>query len=121
MVAWPCVTDWISRAALATPEGVAVMFGEAELRYRDLDAQANRLAHALRARGVGRGSRVAICLERSLDLVIAMLGARKAGADFDFFDLDMFSRGTPHAAFSLLRETSPCPSSPMPRPATEHR
>ncbi|CAN5373877.1 N/A [soil metagenome] len=77
-----CVPDLIHQAAKATPDGIAVVFGESQLRYRELDAQADRLAHALRTRGVGAETRVAICLPRSPGLVVAMLGVHKAGAAF---------------------------------------
>jgi amino acid adenylation domain-containing protein len=56
-------------------EGVALTYGELNLR-------ANRLAHALRAKGAGRGVRVALCLERSPLLVVALLAIQKAGAAY---------------------------------------
>ncbi|CAN5873759.1 N/A [soil metagenome] len=77
-----CVSRLIGQVAQAHPDGIAVELGQARLRYRELDERANRLAHALRARGVGPETRVAICLPRSLDLVIAMLGVLRAGAAF---------------------------------------
>jgi amino acid adenylation domain-containing protein len=64
------------------PDATAVVFVHERLTYRELDARANRLAHYLRARGVGLETRVALCLERSLDLVIAMLAIVKAGAAY---------------------------------------
>ena len=50
------------------------------LTYRELDERANQLAHLLRHRGVGADDRVAVCLPRSLDLLVAVLGVLKAGA-----------------------------------------
>ena len=52
------------------------------LTYRELDARAEGLARVLSAEGVGRGARVAVCLERGVDLVVAFLAALKAGAAY---------------------------------------
>ncbi len=62
-----------------TPDAAAVIFGDRQLTYRELDERANRIAHALRERGVSPESRVGISLERSPDLVAAILGVSKAG------------------------------------------
>ena len=66
----------------ATPDALAAIAGERRLCYRDLDAQANRLAHHLLALGVGPDTLVGLCLERSLDLLVATLGILKAGAAY---------------------------------------
>ncbi len=65
-----------------TPDAVALVFGDARLTYARLNARANRLARHLRALGVGPDSRVAVHLERSLDMVVAMLGVLKAGGAY---------------------------------------
>ncbi|HEU4323868.1 MAG TPA: amino acid adenylation domain-containing protein [Roseiflexaceae bacterium] len=65
-----------------TPEAVAVIDGTRELPYRELDRRANQLAHALRARGVRAGVHVGICVERSLEMVIGLLGILKAGGTY---------------------------------------
>jgi amino acid adenylation domain-containing protein len=64
------------------PDRVAVAFGETELRYRELDELATRVACRLNALGVGRGSIVGLCAERSLEMIVGMLGALKAGAAY---------------------------------------
>src|SRR5438270_362017 len=63
-------------------ERPAVICGASELSYRELDARANRLAHYLRGRGIGREDRVAILLPRSERVYEAMLGILKAGAAY---------------------------------------
>ncbi|MFB1479128.1 non-ribosomal peptide synthase/polyketide synthase, partial [Corallococcus sp. RDP092CA] len=64
------------------PDAQALVFEEASLTYARLDARANQLAHHLRTLGVGPEVRVALCVERSLDLAVAMLGIQKAGGAF---------------------------------------
>ena len=61
-----------------TPEAVAFVFEEAILTYRQLNEQANQLAQHLRKRGVGPEGRVALCVERSLEMVVGLLGILKA-------------------------------------------
>ena len=65
-----------------TPEAVALSFGQQRLSYAELNGQANRLAHYLMAKGVGRESLVGIALERSLEMVMAIIGVLKAGAAY---------------------------------------
>jgi amino acid adenylation domain-containing protein len=64
------------------PNHPAVRDGARSCTYAELEAQSNRLAHALRARGVARGQHVGLCLERSMEMVVAMLGILKAGASY---------------------------------------
>ncbi|MFF9767190.1 amino acid adenylation domain-containing protein [Streptomyces sp. NPDC014636] len=66
--------------AARTPDAVAVVHGDQELTYKELDEQANRLAHRLIAEGVGVGSRVALFQERSVNAVVSTLAVVKAGA-----------------------------------------
>ncbi|MFH8978198.1 non-ribosomal peptide synthase/polyketide synthase [Streptomyces sp. NPDC017890] len=66
----------------ATPDAVALVHGDTELTYRQLDTWANRFAHALIARGVGTEQIVAVALPRSVESVVTVLGVLKAGAAY---------------------------------------
>ena len=68
--------------ARRTPDATALFWAGASWSYRDLDRQANRLAHRLLEDGVARGECVGLGLPRSPDLVVAMLGVLKAGAAY---------------------------------------
>ena len=62
-----------------TPDAIAVAWGEETLTYHELNRHANRLANCLRDLGVGPDMLVAVCVERSPPLVVALLGILKAG------------------------------------------
>jgi len=68
--------------AEATPDAVAVRFQDTALSYRELDTRANRLAHRLRELGVGAESLVGVWMDRSADMVVALLGVLKSGAAY---------------------------------------
>ncbi|GAA3776475.1 hypothetical protein GCM10022403_009090 [Streptomyces coacervatus] len=72
----------LARIVAATPDRIAVTDGGTDLTYRELDERAARSAHGLRARGVGTGDRVGVCLERSAELVVTLLAVLKAGATY---------------------------------------
>ncbi|HWB13497.1 MAG TPA: amino acid adenylation domain-containing protein [Pirellulales bacterium] len=80
----PDIAFLLARQSQATPDSLAVIDGS--LTYRELDEQANRLAHYLKALGVGSDVPVAIFLDRSSDLVLAMLAVLKAGGAYVPFD-----------------------------------
>ena len=77
-----CVHDLVAEHAAGRPDAVAVLGGGPRLTYHELNHRANLLAARLRARGVGRGTLTGICLPRSADLLIALLGVLKAGGAY---------------------------------------
>ena len=87
--------------AARTPDAVAVVYEDAELTYRELNERANRLAHYLRALGAGPGARIGICVERSLAMVVGVLGILKAGCAYVPLD-----RNYPQERISYMVEDS---------------
>ncbi|MBV8368734.1 MAG: amino acid adenylation domain-containing protein [Candidatus Eremiobacteraeota bacterium] len=77
-----CVHELVEAQVARSPHAVAVDHEGMRLSYAELNAQANRLARHLRARGVGPGVRVAVCMERSTELVVALLAVLKAGGAY---------------------------------------
>ncbi|NJL23448.1 MAG: AMP-binding protein, partial [Leptolyngbyaceae cyanobacterium SM1_3_5] len=65
-----------------TPDAIAVIFADQQITYRELNARANQLAHDLRSRHIQPEDRVGICVERSIELAIGLLGILKAGAAY---------------------------------------
>ena len=65
-----------------TPGAVAVVFGEQRLSYAELDARSSQLAHHLRALGVGPETVVGLCVERSLEMLVGLVGILKAGGAY---------------------------------------
>lgn len=80
--------DAFERTARRTPRAVAVEFGDRRLTYAELDRWADQLASELRRRGAGADSIVAVSCERSVELIVAILGVLKAGAAYTPVDLD---------------------------------
>lgn len=83
-----CVHELVGAQAARTPEGTAVVAGGQALCYGALNRRANRLAHYLRALGVGPEVLVGVCLERSVELVIGLLAILKAGGAYVPLDPD---------------------------------
>ncbi|MDN7805545.1 non-ribosomal peptide synthetase [Burkholderia gladioli] len=77
-----CVHRHIERQAERTPDAAALVFEEQTLSYAQLNAQANQLAHELIALGVRPDSRVALCVERSIAMVVGLLAVIKAGGAY---------------------------------------
>ena len=71
----------------ATPDAVALVYEDATLTYRELDRRANRLAYHLRAVGVGPDSPVGVLMDRSLEMIVALLAILKAGGAYVCLDL----------------------------------
>jgi aspartate racemase len=72
----------IAAQAKQTPDAVAVCCGERSLTFHELDGKANQLAQHLRTLGVMSESRVALCVERSLEMIVGILGILKAGGAY---------------------------------------
>ncbi|WP_159397042.1 amino acid adenylation domain-containing protein [Sorangium cellulosum] len=77
----PCVHELVAAQAARTPDHVALVFEDQRVTYADLNARANQLAHHLRRLGV-RADTVAVLEDRSVDLIVALLGILKAGAAY---------------------------------------
>jgi non-ribosomal peptide synthetase component F len=77
-----CVHELIEAQAARTPEAIAVVCEGERLTYTELNARANRLAHHLRPLGVRPDDRVAICAERSLEMVVGLVAILKAGGAY---------------------------------------
>ncbi|HRI65607.1 MAG TPA: amino acid adenylation domain-containing protein [Polyangium sp.] len=77
-----CAHQLFEQQAAKTPNAIAVVFEQQQLTYAELNMQANRWAHHLRSLGIGPELRVGICLERSADVVVAILAVLKAGGAY---------------------------------------
>jgi amino acid adenylation domain-containing protein len=77
-----CIHQIFEQQAQLTPNAIAVEFGEQKLTYRELNNRANQLAHYLQSLGVKPEVLVGICVERSLLMLVAMLGILKAGGAY---------------------------------------
>ena len=77
-----CIHELFEEQVERTPEALAVVHEERELSYGELNARANQLAHYLRGLGVKPDGRVAICVERGLEMVVGLLAVLKAGGAY---------------------------------------
>ena len=77
-----CIQELIEEQVDRTPDKVALILGEKLLTYRELDALSNQLAHYLRAKGIGPDKTVGIFIDRSFEMIVAVLGIIKAGGAY---------------------------------------
>ncbi|WP_438040317.1 non-ribosomal peptide synthetase [Sorangium sp. So ce128] len=106
-----CLHEAFEEHAARQPEALAVVAGDRRLTYRELNQQANRLAHHLRRRGVGGGSPVGLCGERSVDMIAGLLGILKAGGAYVPLDphapVQRLTQQIRRAGFSVLLTNAP--------------
>ncbi|KAA1239850.1 amino acid adenylation domain-containing protein, partial [Aquimarina sp. RZ0] len=84
-VAYPLektVVDLFTSQVALTPEATALVFEGVSLSYQELDRQSNRLAHYLVSQGIGADDLVGICLDRSIEMVVGILGILKSGGAY---------------------------------------
>src|SRR5262249_35666648 len=77
-----CLHELFEEQVTLTPHATALTLGERSLTYAELNERANRVAHVLRSRGAGPETPVALCVERSFEMVAGLLGVLKAGAAY---------------------------------------
>ena len=77
-----CIHQLFEAQVERTPDAIAVVFEDQQLTYRELNSKANQLAHHLQTLGVGPEVLVSICVERSLEMVVGLLGILKAGGAY---------------------------------------
>ncbi len=117
------IPELFAQQAARTPDAVALVFDDATLSYRELDTRSNQLAHHLRTLGAGPETIVGLCVERSFDMVIALIGILKAGAAYLPLDPDYPQQRLrfmlDDAAAPILSPTARCgPASPSITPAS---
>jgi len=81
-----CIHELFEEQVSRTPEAVAVRYADEAITYRQLNERSNRLAHYLMEQGVGEDSRVGLCMERSVELAVGVLGILKAGGAYVLLD-----------------------------------
>src|SRR5439155_24890727 len=77
-----CIHELFAEQAALTSEAVAVISQEDQITFAELDRRANQLVHYLQKRGVGPEVIIAVCMERSIEMMVALLGILKAGGSF---------------------------------------
>ncbi|MCP4212592.1 MAG: AMP-binding protein, partial [Halieaceae bacterium] len=87
-----CIHELISAQVKRIPDRIALEFEDEHLSYAELDERANEVAYRLRGLGIEPAALVAVCLERSADMVVALLGVLKAGCAYLPLDPDFPSQ-----------------------------
>lgn len=82
LAALTCLHHLIEAQVQRSPNAIAVVFGDEQLTYQALNQRANQLAHHLRSLGVGPDVLVGICVDRSIEMVVGLLGILKAGGAY---------------------------------------
>ncbi len=77
-----CIHQLFEEQVARTPEASAVVSGDQALTYAELNVRSNNLAHLLRSRGIGPDSRVGLCVERSVEMIVGLMGILKAGGAY---------------------------------------
>ncbi|MEH1822381.1 MAG: amino acid adenylation domain-containing protein [Nostoc sp.] len=83
-----CIHQLFEEQVKRTPDGVAVVFENQQLTYQQLNTRANSLAHYLKSLGVGADVLVGLCVERSIEMIVGLLGILKAGGAYVPLDPD---------------------------------
>ncbi|MBE9060601.1 amino acid adenylation domain-containing protein [cf. Phormidesmis sp. LEGE 11477] len=100
----PSIHQLIEEQVLRTPDAIAVSYQDRHLTYHQLNQRANQLAHHLRSQGVKAEMLVGVCIERSLEMVVTLLGILKAGGAYIPLDPNY-----PQARLSLTIEDAQLP------------
>jgi len=98
------VPHLFEKQAESTPDATAVVYEDKRLTYRELNERANQLGHFLRKRGVGPEVRVAVCVERSLEMIVGVMGVMKAGGAYVPLDA-MYAR----ERLPIIMQDAECP------------
>src|SRR5262249_37467258 len=77
-----CVHELYEEQVELAPDAVAVVYEGEQLSYHELNRRANQLAHCLWERGVGAEVKVGLCVERSLEMIVSLLGVMKSGGAY---------------------------------------
>ena len=77
-----CIHQLFEQQVARSPDAIAIVYDDQQLSYGELNRRANQLAHYLRTLGVGPEVPVGVCMERSIDVVVAILGTLKAGGAY---------------------------------------
>ncbi|HVS80635.1 MAG TPA: amino acid adenylation domain-containing protein [Pyrinomonadaceae bacterium] len=99
-----CVQELFEQQVESAPDAMALICEDRRVNYRELNSQANQLAHYLKRRGVGPDTRVGICIGRSPEMIVALLGILKAGGAYVPLDPDY-----PQARLKFMLEDARVP------------